>query len=112
MCNEVMRNNPYTLVYAPNHLKNQGMCNFPLGISSVKFNKTPRKLQMWSHLLKKSLLENLNFFVQCYDTKFMDDAVRKLAWKHLEENTVVEGDMMIDIRTGKILGPEVDYTCC
>ena len=53
-----------------------------------------------------------HFFVQCYDTKFMDDAVRKLAWKHLEENTVVEGDMMRDIRTGKILGPEVDYTCC
>ena len=39
----------------------------------------------------------------------MDDAVKKLSWKCLQENTVVD-DMLIDKRTGKILDPEVDYT--
>ena len=37
--------------------------------------------------------------MEFYDTKLMDDAVRKLAWKRLEKNTVVER-------------PEDDYACC
>ena len=41
----------------------------------------------------------------------MDNAVRKLAWKYLQENMVVDGDMLIDKRTGEVLDPEVDYTC-
>ena len=36
-------------------------------------------------------------------------AVRKLAQKHLYENTVVDGGMMIEMRTGEVLGPEIDY---
>ena len=31
-----------------------------------------------------------------YDQRLMNDTVRKLAWKHLRENTSVDGDMMID----------------
>ena len=46
-----------------------------------------------------------------YDQKFMDDAVRKLVWKHLRENTAVDGDIMIDRRAGEVVGSEVDYTC-
>ena len=40
----------------------------------------------------------------------MDDAVRKLAWNHV--NMVVDGDMLIDKRIGVVLDPEFDYTCC
>ena len=41
----------------------------------------------------------------------MNNAVRKLAWKYLQENMVVDGDMLIDKRTGEVLDPKVDYTC-
>ena len=41
----------------------------------------------------------------------MDDAVRKLAWKHLQENTVVDSDMLIEKKTGEVFDPEIDYTC-
>ena len=45
-----------------------------------------------------------------FDQKVMDDVVRKLAWKHLQENTVLDDDTLIDRRTGEVLDPEVDYT--
>ena len=45
-----------------------------------------------------------------YDQKLMDDAIRKLAWDELQKNIVIDGDMMIDRRTGEVLGSEVDYT--
>ena len=38
----------------------------------------------------------------------MDDTIRKLAWEGLQKNIVMDGDMMIDKRTGEVLGPEVD----
>ena len=40
----------------------------------------------------------------------MDDTIRKLAWQGLQKNIVMDGDTMIDKRTGEALGPEVDYT--
>ena len=36
----------------------------------------------------------------------MEDTVRKLAWEGLQKNTVMDGDTMIDKRTGDVL--EVD----
>ena len=45
-----------------------------------------------------------------YDQKFMDDTARKLAWERLQKNMVMDGDTMIDRRTGELLGPEVDFT--
>ena len=45
-----------------------------------------------------------------YDQKLMDDAIRKLAWDELQKNIVIDGDMMIDRRTGEVLVSEVDYT--
>ena len=36
----------------------------------------------------------------------MDDAVRELAWEHLQENMVVDSDMLIDKKTS-----EVNYPC-
>ena len=40
----------------------------------------------------------------------MDDMIRKLPWEGLQKNTVMNDDTMIDKRTGKALGPEVDST--
>ena len=45
-----------------------------------------------------------------YDQRLMDDTIRKLAWKGLQKNIVMDGDTMIDKRTGEMLGPEVDST--
>ena len=40
----------------------------------------------------------------------MDDAVRKLARDELQKNIVMDGDVMIDRKTGEVLDPEVDST--
>ena len=45
-----------------------------------------------------------------YYEKLKDDAVRKRAWDELKKNLVMNGDMMVDIRTVEFLGPKVDYT--
>ena len=46
-----------------------------------------------------------------YDQKLMDDTLRRLAWDKLQKNIVMDGDIIIDRRTGEVLGPEVDSTC-
>ena len=38
----------------------------------------------------------------------MDDTVRKLAWELLQKNMVMDGDIMIDRRTGEALDPAAD----
>ena len=45
-----------------------------------------------------------------YDQKLMDDTIRKLAWDGLQKNIVMDGDTMIDKKTGEVLGTEVDST--
>ena len=45
-----------------------------------------------------------------YDQKLMEDAMRKLTWEGLQKNIVMDGDTMIDKRTGEMLDPEVDST--
>ena len=45
-----------------------------------------------------------------YDQRLMDDTIRKLAWEGLQKNIVMEGDTMIDKRTGVVLDPGVDST--
>ena len=45
-----------------------------------------------------------------YAQKLMDDTIRKLAWEGLQKNIVMDGDTMIDKRTGELLDPEVDST--
>ena len=44
------------------------------------------------------------------DQKLMDDMIRKLAWEGLQKNIVMDGDTMIDKRTGEALDSEVDST--
>ena len=43
-----------------------------------------------------------------YYKRLMDDTIRKLAWEGLQRNIVIDGDTMIDKRTGEVLDPEVD----
>ena len=45
-----------------------------------------------------------------YDQKLMEDTMRKLTWEELEKNIVMDGDTMINKRTGEVLNPEVDST--
>ena len=45
-----------------------------------------------------------------YDQKLMDDTIRKLAWDGLQKNIVMDGDTMVDKRTGVVLSPQVDCT--
>ena len=45
-----------------------------------------------------------------YDQKLIDDTVRKLAQEGLQKNILMDGNTMIDGRTGEVLGPEVDFT--
>ena len=45
-----------------------------------------------------------------YDQKLMDDTMRKLAWERLQRSIVMDGDTMIDKRTGEVLDPEADST--
>ena len=40
----------------------------------------------------------------------MDDTIRKLAWEGLQKNIVMDDETLIDKRTGKLLGTEVNYT--
>ena len=48
---------------------------------------------------------------KAYDQKTTDDTVRKLAWDGLQKNIVMDGDTMIDMGTGQVLIPEVNFTC-
>ena len=45
-----------------------------------------------------------------YDEKLMDNTTRKLAWKGLQKNMVMDDSKMIDKRRGEVLGPETDFT--
>ena len=40
----------------------------------------------------------------------MEDTMRKFAWEGLQRNIVMDGDTMIDKRTGELLNPEVNST--
>ena len=44
------------------------------------------------------------------DQWLMDDMIRKLAWDGLQKNIAMDGDTMIDKKTGEALSPEVDST--
>ena len=45
---------------------------------------------------------------RAYDQKLMDYTLTKLAWDGFQKNIVMDGDTMIDGRTGKMLSPGVD----
>ena len=64
---------------------------------------TPACMACLDELRKQQIIDQ-----KIYDQKLMDDMMRKLAWEGLQKNIVMDGDTMIDKRTGEVLGPEVD----
>ena len=66
---------------------------------------TPVCMACLNELRKQQAIDQL-----VYDQKLMDDTIRKLAWEGLQKNIVMDGDTMIDKKTGEVLRPEVDST--
>ena len=66
---------------------------------------TPAYMGCLDMLRKQQIIDQ-----KIFDQKLMEDTMRKLAWKGLQKNIVMDGDMMIDKRTGDVLDPEVDST--
>ena len=66
---------------------------------------TPACMACLGELRKQQVIDQ-----KIYDQKLMEDTMRKLAWEGLQKNVVMDGDTMIDKRTGEVLNPEVDST--
>ena len=66
---------------------------------------TPTSMVCLEELWKQQVIDQ-----KVYDQKLMEDTMRKLAWEGLQKNIVMDGDTMIDKRTGEVLNPEVDST--
>ena len=45
-----------------------------------------------------------------HDQKLIEEPMRKLAWERFQRNIMIDGDTMIDKRTGEVLDPEADST--
>ena len=66
---------------------------------------TPVSMTCFDELRRQQVIDE-----KVYDQNLMDDTVRKLAWEGVQKNMVMDGDTMIDRRTGEVLGHEVDFT--
>ena len=66
---------------------------------------TPACIACLDELQKQQVIDQ-----KIYDQKLMKDIVRKLAWEGLQKNIVMDGDTMIEKRTGEALGLEADST--
>ena len=66
---------------------------------------TPACVACLDELRKQQIIDQ-----KVYDQKLMEDTMRKLAWEGLQKNIVIDGDTMIDKRTGEVLDPEADST--
>ena len=68
-------------------------------------SNTPVCMACLDELWKQQIIDQ-----HMFDQKLMGDTIKKLAWDGLQKNIVMDGDTMIDKRTGEVLGPEVDST--
>ena len=66
---------------------------------------TPTCIACLDELQKQQVIDQ-----KIYDQKLMKDIVRKLTWEGLQKNIVMDGDTIIDKRTGEVLDAEVDST--
>ena len=66
---------------------------------------TPVCMACLDELRKQQVIDQ-----KIYDQKLMEDTMRKLAWEGFQKNIVIDGDTMIDKRTGEVLDSEVDST--
>ena len=58
---------------------------------------TPVYVTYLDELRKQQVIDK-----KVYDQKLMDDTLRKLAWNGLQKNMVIDGDVIIDKRTGEV----------
>ena len=58
---------------------------------------TPACMACLDELWKQQVIDQ-----KTYDQKLMEDTMRKLAWEGLHRNIVMDGDTMIDKRTGGV----------
>ena len=65
---------------------------------------TPACVACLDELRKQQIIDQ-----KVYDQKLMEDTMRKLAWEGLQRSIVMDGDTMIDKRTGEVLDTEVDF---
>ena len=76
------------------------------GYKQIIFSSdTPVCMACLDELRKQQIIDQ-----HVYDQKLMDDTIRKVAGEGIQKNIVMDGDTMIDKRTGVMLGPEVDRT--
>ena len=66
---------------------------------------TPACMACLDELVKQQVIDQ-----KIYDQKLMEDTVKKLAWVGLQKHIEMDGDTMIDKRTGEVLDLEVDST--
>ena len=64
---------------------------------------TPICMACLDELRKQQIIDQ-----HVYDQRLMDDTIRKLAWEGLQKNIVMDGDTMIDKRTGVVLDSVTD----
>ena len=76
------------------------------GYKEIIFSSdTPVCIACLDELRKQQIIDQ-----HVYDQKLMEDVIRKLPWEGLQINIVMDGDTMIDKRTGEVLNPEGDST--
>ena len=74
------------------------------GYKEIIFSSdTPVSMACLDELRKQQIIDQ-----HVYDQRLIDDTIRKLAWEGLQKNIVMDGDTMIDKRTGVVLDPEAE----
>ena len=71
----------------------------------IFISDTPAFMTCLDELRKQQIIDQY-----VCDQKLMEDTMRKIARKGLQKDVVVDGDTMIDKRTGEALGLEADST--
>ena len=71
----------------------------------ISGSDTPVCIACLDELRKQQVIDQ-----HVYDQKLMEDTMRKLVWEGFEKNIVIDGDTMIDKKTGEVLNPEFDST--
>ena len=71
----------------------------------ISGSDTPACMECLDELWKQQVIDQ-----KVYDQRLMEDTVRKLTWEGLQRNIVMDGNTLIDKRTGEVLDPEVDST--
>ena len=84
-------------------------------------NKDPRKSIKDTIFKYKEIIVGADVCIKCLDElkkqQVIDDKTYKknpvsnLEWSWLQKNIEIDGDVMINMWTGDVLGSEVDYTC-